>query len=297
MEVKVKELRLTDINLPVLIMNERFEAKRLTVDGVELEDYRDKRNPPRKNWKPPMPHEALTNLKMQIRIDSVIVNGGKITYSEQTGDQPGTLFFDEVSMKAGPLTNDSAMMAQGFVLQVRGTARLMGSGAVSLSVHFPMPAKNGNFSFSGLLTGFDMTKLNPFLSAQIPAKIESGYIDKLVIPPVYANSHHSKGKLILYYHDLKADLPPQTDKKWESIKKSVLSWAANAYVASSNPSDNGKLREGVVYFERDAGKSIFNYLWKSLFSGIKSTVNVNTKEQKEIKKEAKKQEHTRKKKN
>jgi hypothetical protein len=289
MEVKAKEIRLSDINIPQLILNERFEAVRLTLSGLELEDYRDKRNPPRKNWKPPMPHEALTNLKMQLRIDSVTVNDGKITYSEQSGDRPGTLFFDKVKVEAGPLTNDSTMMVAGFTMKVRGTARLMGSGAVSLEVEFPMPAKNGNFFFSGLLTGFDMTKLNPFLSAQIPAKIESGYIDKCVIFPVFANSHHSKGKLVLYYHDLKMDLPPQTDKTWESIKKSVLSWAANTYVASSNPSNNGKLREGVVYFERDAGKSIFNYLWKSLFSGIKSTVNVNTKEQKEIKKQVKKE--------
>jgi hypothetical protein len=259
------------------------------MDSVDLQDYRDKRNPPRKNWKPPMPHEALTNLKVRIQIDSVLVTNAKLTYSEQSGDKPGAVFFEDVKLSAGPVTNDSTMLAAGFVMKVNATAKLMGSGAVSLSVDFPMPAKNGEFSFSGLLTGFDMTKINPFVSAQVPAKIISGYVEKAVIPPVYANSHHSKGTIVLYYKDLKMDLPPQNDKKWEHMKKSVLAWAANTYVAESNPSHNGKLRQGVIYFERDPSKSIFNYLWKSLFSGIKSTVNVNTKEQKEIKKTKKQQ--------
>lgn len=295
MDVKANVIRLSGINIPLLLLSEQFEAEKLTLDGVELDDYRDKRNPPRKNWRPLMPHEALTQMNMHIRIDSVFVNNGKITYSEQTGDKPGRIFFSQVDLKAGPLSNDSVMMAKGFNMQVRATAKLLGSGNMALAIEFPMPAKNGNFIFSGQLTGLDMTQLNPFISAMFPAKIISGHVDKLSIMPVYANSHHAKGKLILYYRDLKMDLPPQTDKKWESIKKSVLSWAANTYVASSNPSNNGKLREGIIYVERDASKSIFNYLWKSVFSGVKSTVNVNTKEQKEIKKQVKQDMHHKKK--
>ena len=286
MEVTAREIRLSGLNIPQLLLNEYFEAARLTVDSIVLDDYRDKRNPSRKNWKPPMPHEALTNLNMQIRIDTVEVINGKLSYTEQPGDKAGTIFFDQVSVKAWPLSNDSAMMADGFTMKVQGNARLMGSGAVRLEVDFPMPARNGSFSYSARLGNFDMTQLNPFIAAQIPAKIVSGTVDRLVIPKVYANSRKAQGKLILYYHDLKMDLPPQTDKNWEHFKKSVLSFAANTYVAQSNPNQQGKLREGIIYFERDSGKSIFNYLWKSVFSGIKSTVNVNSKEQKEIKKDA-----------
>jgi hypothetical protein len=297
MDVKAKEIRLSGVDIPQLLLNEYFRATRLTLDGIELEDYRDKRNPPRKNWKPLMPHEALTNLKIQIHIDSVVADNTKLTYSEQTGDKPGTIFFDQVHVDAGPVSNDSAMMAAGFIMRVNGRAKLMGSGPITLAAEFPMPAKNGAFSFSGLLTGFEMTNLNPFVSGLLPAKIVSGYVDKLVIMPVHANTKNSEGKLVLYYHNLKLDLPPQTDKKWEIMKKSVLAWAANTYVAESNPSQKGNLREGIIYVERDPSKSIFNYLWKSLFSGIKSTVNVNTKEQKEIKKEIKQQKQTNKKKN
>lgn len=287
MKLSAKEIRLSGIDLRELILNENLKASRLTLAGVELEDYRDKRNPPRKNWKPPMPHEALAKLKVGLRIDSVFVTESKLTYTEQSGSRPGSVYFERVNLSAGPLNNDSAMMAAGFTMNVKANALLMGSGALNLAVSFPFPVRNGAFSFSGLLTGFDMRKLNPFVSAQVPVTIVSGYVDRLVLPPVFADSDHARGSLTLLYHDLKANLPPQNDKTWETIKKSVLTFAANTYVASSNPGANGNVREGVIYFERDPGKSIFNYLWKSVFSGIKSTVNVNSKEQKEIKKEEK----------
>jgi hypothetical protein len=52
----------------------------------------------------------------------------------------------------------------------------------------------------------------------------------------------------------------------------------------------------MIYFERDTHKSIFNFLWKSIFSGIKSTIGVNKDEQKEMKKEQKESKKAAKKK-
>jgi len=38
----------------------------------------------------------------------------------------------------------------------------------------------------------------------------------------------------------------------------------------------------VIYFERDQSKGFFNFLWKSVLSGLKSTMGFNSKEQKEM---------------
>jgi hypothetical protein len=67
----------------------------------------------------------------------------------------------------------------------------------------------------------------------------------------------------------------------------VLNFAANAYVSSDNPTKKGKFTTGIIYFERDKQKSILNFLWKSVFSGLKSTMGINKEEQKAIKKEIK----------
>jgi hypothetical protein len=52
---------------------------------------------------------------------------------------------------------------------------------------------------------------------------------------------------------------------------------------SGNPGNDGKLRKGIIYFKRDKNKGFFNYVWKSTWSGLKSSVGINTKQQREIK--------------
>jgi len=87
-------------------------------------------------------------------------------------------------------------------------------------------------------------------------------------------------------------------KTWTKIKSGVLGWAGNVYVRNDNPHKNGEFTEGMIYFERDTHKSIFNFLWKSIFSGIKSTIGVNKGEQKQNeKRRSKKRKKRQKRKN
>jgi hypothetical protein len=74
------------------------------------------------------------------------------------------------------------------------------------------------------------------------------------------------------------------------VEQSLLTEVVNLLLSDSNPNDDGKLKHGIIYFERDESKGFFNFVWKSLLSGIKSSVGVNSKMQKEIKKQLKKQE-------
>jgi len=59
-------------------------------------------------------------------------------------------------------------------------------------------------------------------------------------------------------------------------------------IHSNNPKFARKPRIGQVHFDRDKEKAIINYTWKSLLSGILSTMGFNTKEQRQGKKELKK---------
>jgi len=69
----------------------------------------------------------------------------------------------------------------------------------------------------------------------------------------------------------------------------LLTEVVNLLLSDSNPNEDGKMKHGVIYFERDPSKGFFNFVWKSILSGIKSSVGVNSKTQKEIIKKAKTQ--------
>ncbi len=82
-------------------------------------------------------------------------------------------------------------------------------------------------------------------------------------------------------------------RKKEKLKKGVLSplisfMINDLVVKSNNPKFARKPRVGQVYFERDTQKSVVNYVWKSVLSGLMSTMGFNTKAQKQERKEVKK---------
>jgi hypothetical protein len=88
------------------------------------------------------------------------------------------------------------------------------------------------------------------------------------------------------YHDLDVDLNLQNQAKW---KNSVLSFAANTVVASSNPGSEDLPPKIVKYsFERDMNKGFINVVLKSALTGIKETVLMSKENKKAYKEEKKK---------
>jgi hypothetical protein len=61
------------------------------------------------------------------------------------------------------------------------------------------------------------------------------------------------------------------DKENNLKSKNLESIIADAAIKSDNPL-KGENRTGAIDFSRDTTKSFFNFLWKSVFSGVKKTV-------------------------
>jgi hypothetical protein len=173
-------------------------------------------------------------------------------------------------------------------MYVNASANLMGKGLLNASLNIPLGAKKDAFTFSATLSKMDLREINPMLTKLVSAEITSGTLVKMVIASVNADDDKAIGKMDFYYNDLTIKMSSKKPDGWSKIKSGMINLAANTYVSNSNPKKNGTFTEGIIYFERDQHKSIFNFLWKSAFSGIKSTLNINKKEQKALKKAEKK---------
>ncbi len=288
MDIRISNLVLRRMNLRSLLFEGKIKVGLLEIDTLNLEDYRDKRIPRKPGFKPPMPQDGIRNLKTYLRIDSVLLKGGKAIYSEQVKDTAGTIFFDQLSATFTGLTNDSLLLKAGLVSELKGTAYMMGKGKLDATIRFNFGDKKNSFTFSAMMGPVDLAEINPLLTKLLPAKVESGKIKKLLIPQVYANDDFAQGKLLFYYNDLSVSVIDKKQTTWTKIKTGVVTWAANDLVVNNdNPTKSGKMHTGVVYFKRDKEKGIINFLWKSTLSGLKSTMGFNSKAQKELIKEEK----------
>jgi hypothetical protein len=250
----------------------------------------------RPDFFPKLPQQALLGAKMYLKIDLVKLTNGKVRYAEQVGNEPGYIFFDKMTGTIMNITNDSNLVKSRTPLKVDATMYLMGKGMLTASLNIPLGEKNDAFTFSGTLSGMEAKEINTMVSKMVPAEITSGTIRKMTFPKVHADNDKSEGRMAFYYDNLQVKMTKKDDKTWTNIKTGVLSWAGNVAVRNDNPTQKGEFTEGMIYFERDKHKSIFNFLWKSVFSGIKSTMGLNKGEQKEMKKAAKESKKKEKKK-
>jgi hypothetical protein len=283
MDIQFENLLLQRVDFYELLSTGKFIAGKITLENLNLDDYRDKRVASKPGFKPPMPQEALRNLKTYVKVDTLEIKNSKARYTEQVGNQAGTIFFNQINGTLTGLTNDSALLASGHTTVLKASARMFGKGKLNATFWFKFGDKNNSFRYTAEVRDMDLREVNPMLSKLAPAEVKSGRLNKLVVPMIYANDDNANGKLLFYYSDLAVEVKLKRETKWDRIKGNVVNTVANDLVLNdANPNDKGKMNEGTIYFERDKSKGIINFLWKSVFSGIKSTIGINSKQQKEL---------------
>ncbi|MFZ4522088.1 MAG: hypothetical protein ACOYNC_10295 [Bacteroidales bacterium] len=289
MDIRINKVIFKRMDLRKLLFEGKMKAGLLEIDTLTLDDYRDKRVDLKPGFKPPMPQQAIRNLKSYLRIDTILLKNGKASYAEQVGEVPGTIFFDKLNATFTGLTNDSLLLHAGLVSELKGSGYLMGQGRLDVTVRFNFADKQNSFSFSAMLGPFDLTIINPMLSNLVPAKVLGGKVKRVFIPMVYANDDVARGKMLFYYNDLKVSMVDQEQTTWSKVKKGVINFAANDLLLSNdNPNKAGKMHTAVIFAERKKELGFVNYFWRSAFSGIKSTIGFNSKDQKSMIKEEKK---------
>lgn len=125
----------------------------------------------------------------------------------------------------------------------------------------------GHFTLDAQLGTLNAKSLNPLLKPMALAEINEGNISKLTYH-LNATNTTASGNLLLVYDNLSIKLLKKDEDKNKYKTKLLPTLAAGLVLKDSNPKD-GKTRMGTVTYPRDTNRSIFNLMWKSLFSAIK----------------------------
>jgi hypothetical protein len=165
----------------------------------------------------------------------------------------------------------------------------MGQGKLSVETTLPWNTEKKS-KMKGSLTGLSFAKLNSIVEPNANMEFESGTLNRIDFSFVY-NDDVSSGEVALDYQDLKI-VSYRSDEQIEKVEKkrrnrnktdeelkkdNLKTFIINAFVVRKNLSENvpEEKRTGVIGFERDKSRSVFNYWWKSLFTGIKSAFNLD----------------------
>lgn len=283
-----------DISLPYVLaegldyqklFSNNFQAHRITVPYPDFRSYTDKNVPEKLPAYNKLPNRIFAELETKVSIDTILIQDGYIWYAELFPEKsrPGYLDFHDLNAVFTNVTNDSILWKSNNVIDVRINSQFYGAAPLYLNLQFPMQAQPWTYYYQGDLRRFDMRLANDMMTQAAAIQFKSGYVDELSFQTT-ANPKVATGELEFYYKNLDVEFSKEDKGAAKIAINDLMEWV----LFPQENIKNEKHRIGQMYFQRDTQRSFFNYFWKTIFSGMKSTFMPNIMLPKELKHKKKK---------
>jgi hypothetical protein len=269
--IRTKTGRLTiyDFDRQAFIEDSAIRIRHISIDNVDFRDTRDKTPPFKANVIKPLPAGLIRKIPFDLTIDSLTLQHAAVEYkevSEKTGEA-GTIYFSNVHSRFVNLKSRNHTSRDTF--EWHSDAYMIDSIRFYMGLRTAYLDSLDKLYLTVRLHPADITPLNPFFAPLASMKFGSAKLDTLVLQTV-ANDYISHGTMQFYYRNLKMEFVNPEDTAKKGILKSVITFLANTILIKSKNNH----RIGTVYFERIRDRSIFNYIVKMVFSGMKSSIGV-----------------------
>jgi len=269
-DVSLSGITLKGIDMNSLL-DSKFVASEMVIDNANAKIYRDLHKPlEHKSKVGNYPSQMLMKLGKPIDISSLKVNNANVEYRENqtTSDSIGVVKFANSTFNISNITNIPQAIQKNNELNIAFESKALASIPLKGNFKFLLNSNNGDFFANGHISEFDALQLNKVSIPMALIKINSGKI-KSIDFHFTGNNKSAKGKFLMNYDNLKVEVLKR-DKGTKKIKKrGLLSLAANLVVNNNNSGSSVSPE-----YDRDIYKSFFNLVWKTLFTGMKSTLGV-----------------------
>jgi hypothetical protein len=251
------------------LMDSSFVASKIEITSGEVLAFRDKRMPFKETKHKPLPVAALKKLPFSVEVDTIKIRDSNITYEEfpEDGFQSGKILFANLNATISNVSNRTYYNKSKYA-KLEASAKLMGRGLIEASFLLPL-VENQPYHAKGKITNMSLHHLNPALENLAFVSIEEGKLNALNFNFDY-NDKVSNGTLIINYENLKMK---GLKKQKETIENELKTFLLNTFLKSDKDKTVPTAkRTGEISFERDTKRQVFNFWWKSLYSGIKETL-------------------------
>lgn len=259
---------------------EELAGQQLSVHGLSMAIYRDKRLPFDESRRPDMLQDMIKSIKYPILLDSLKLIHSDISYTEQpeSGNPDGTIRFTNIQARLKPFSNMKSGTGKIPDFNMDGTAIIMDSCQLKTSINFRMNHPENLFTATGSLSQFNMRILNPVLEPLASVSMRSGRVNRFDFN-FSADKTSAAGQLFFGYDDMKISV--LETKNGNTKEAWFTSFLANSLMLNSKNPRGKELLPVEINVSRDEKRSVLNYLWKSVFSGIRNTLGIKEKKKEE----------------
>lgn len=270
-DLTIERLVMEEVNFDSLLNNRKLIAGTFDIENAKMDIFHDKRLPGGITKVKPLLHLKFREIDFPIKIDTISIVDSYISYSEHKNNvsNPGTVTFEELEATLSNVSNFKSDSEESDAITLEAKTKVMGSGLLNVHFSFPKNDTSGRHSIYGSLGSMSMKELNPILENVGLVHIDDGLINSMKFS-MELDKRNAKGSLTLNYQDLNIKIL-EADEQKEGDTKKLTSFIANTFVIKKSNNEE-PLRKGDIEFERIVEKSVFNYWWKSLLSGLKDNI-------------------------
>lgn len=278
--VKISELSLLNFQGNDFYNSGNLVSSCLSIGQMRLEAFRDKRKPDSHEKKPSF-QQYMYRYPALLKIDSMLFDDGSITYMEHAdkASEPGKVYLNAFKAKIYNITNDTVYKTKDSSLTVIAEAMLMGKSKMNILLKARLFDPLHTFSLKGSLASLAVKDLNPILEKNAFINANSALVNKMKFHFI-ANDTKASGEMVLLYEGLDVAVKNKRTKDTSGLIEQIISLIANKSTWDSNPMPEEEARVGVINYERDPTKFVFNYCIKSIISGVQSTIIKHPKKKK-----------------
>lgn len=270
---KIDSVRMLQPQIKRWFDQKEITGKCLVVDGLDMNIYRDKSKPLDEKRRPKMLQEMIKSILYPVSVDSLVLSGARIEYAERTptSDGEGKIHFTNIQAQLKPFSNIKSAIGKYQDLSLSGNFSIMDSCRASVSMNYFMNDADNSFNAKGNLSQFNMHILNPVLEPLARVSIRSGKVNQFNFN-FNANNTQSTGNLFFGYDNLKISVLEMKDGNTKEAR--FASFLANSLLLRGKNPRGKELLPDEINFQRDQKRSVINYWWKSVFSGVRNTLGI-----------------------
>lgn len=271
-EFLCKNITFKKIDINSLINGKLFKTDSIYIGNMLVKSFQNKNVNSPKTEKL-LYHHYLQRLPYKIDVSKVEIADANIIYEELPAGQTksGYVQFKNINANISSFTN--IVREESPYLKLEAVATFMKSGKLSFILSLPIDSLNENFTAEGSLRGFKMNEINKILEPIAHANMESGIVNELSFN-ISGNNTNLEANILMLYNDFSISILTSDNIS----KRRLLSELANDLILiKDNPYGDEKERSIIITSERNVNTSHLNFMWNSLFLGIKESIGL-TKE-------------------
>ncbi len=279
-DAKIDYVKIEDIDVLRWLERSQLVANKVEVGPSEWDLYKDKRVSKIVKVKH-LPQALLNKIEKEFFVNQLNLKPSSVYYSEYSGNTPkgGRIYFDSLYFTLNNITNIPEKMKYNNKSWGKANALLMGVGHLAVDLEFDLLAENELHKIEGSLTDFPLNHLNEIIEETSGIRIRDGYTHRLDFKMDLTNKN-AIGNVNFMYDNLNIALLDKNRLK----EKKFFSRLTNLLLNNQSNKKQEK-KSNIIYLERDEQKSFIGYWWRSIWSGLKYSFGVKSKQQKEIKKQ------------